>query len=540
MRRLVATGTTVAVAALVLASAGGTHTIKEGGTFRVGMSAASFDSIDPELAEFATPSEIFYATCASLLNIADSSVSVTSGLRLIPEIAADFPTVSRDGRTYTFTIRAGFRFNTGAQLRARDVAASLNRVLSPKLNSPGAERFRLVEGSQAVREGRATIASGVTARRDELIVRLTRRDAGFLLAIGRMCVFPSNLAVTDGEGVRAPVPSAGPYFVSEYVAGERVVLERNPHYGGRRPNHVNRFFVTLESDAGLVDRVERGELDYAFVTNTVIGPRAPELVRKYGRNKERFWVQPGAFLRMFVLNTSRPLFRNNVKLRQAVNFAVDRTALQRERGGSLAGTVTDQYLAPIKLGFSNERLYPLKGPNLDTARALARGRQRSGKAVLYTSSSLPGPIAQAQILRDNLRKIGLGVQIQAYPFPVLVEKLQTPGEPFDIGFIGWGFSDPDPVRFLRFLFDGRTIRNAPDFGNFSYFNSPRYNRLLDRAARLPAQQRYRAYGELDAQISRDAAPAIPYSYDNALTLVGARTGCVVVNPTLDLAAVCLK
>ena len=107
--------------------------------------------------------------------------------------------------------------------------------------------------------------------------------------------------------------------------------------------------------------------------------------------------------------------------------------------------------------------------------------------------------------------------------------------------IGFGGSiDPDPVGFLRFLFDGRTIRRAPDFGNFSYFDSPRYNRLFDQAARLPAQRRYRAYGELDVQISRDAVPAMPYSYDNALTLVGARTGCVIVNPTLDLAAVCLK
>ena len=60
------------------------------------------------------------------------------------------------------------------------------------------------------------------------------------------------------------------------------------------------------------------------------------------------------------------------------------------------------------------------------------------------------------------------------------------------------------------MFDGRTIECQPDFGNWSYFDSPRYNRLIDRAARLPAQERYRAYGELDVELSRDAAPAIPY------------------------------
>ena len=89
------------------------------------------------------------------------------------------------------------------------------------------------------------------------------------------------------------------------------------------------------------------------------------------------------------------------------------------------------------------------------------------------------------------------------------------------------------------MFDGRTI-GQPGFGNWSHFNSARYNRLLDQASALSGEPRYRAYGELDVQISRDEAPAIPYAYDNALSLVSARTGCVTFNPYLDLAAVCLR
>src|SRR5439155_17277754 len=124
--------------------------------------------------------------------------------------------------------------------------------------------------------------------------------------------------------------------------------------------------------------------------------------------------------------------------------------------------------------------------------------------------------------------------------PVLFQKLATRGEPFDIAWIGWDFGN-DPAFVLDWLFDGRTIVNAPDFGDWSYFNSSQYNRLLDRASKLPiGQARNLAYRKLDIQLARDAAPAVAYSYDNRLTLVGPRTGCVIVKPGLDLAAVCLK
>ena len=239
---------------------------------------------------------------------------------------------------------------------------------------------------------------------------------------------------------------------------------------------------------------------------------------------------------MFVLNTSRPLFRNNAKLRQAVNFAVDRKALTRELG-PLAGTPTDQYLSPSQPGYKDERIYPLKGPDLRRARALAKGNTRGGKAVLYTRSH-PVDVAQAQVLQQNLKAIGLEVEIVQFPGVLLFEKLATGEKLFDIGRIAWGHS-PDP-NWFSFLFDGRTIGQLGN-QNWSYFNSQKYNRLFDQASRLPVgSERDRTYGGLDVQLSRDVAPAIPYANANAMTFVSARTGCVVLKPGLDLGAVCLK
>ena len=116
---------------------------------------------------------------------------------------------------------------------------------------------------------------------------------------------------------------------------------------------------------------------------------------------------------MFVLNTSRPLFRNNARLRQAVNFAADRRALIREIGPPRGRrpTSTSRRSSPAT---ATSAIYPLTGPDVKKARQLAKGHTRSGKALLYTIAN-PVGVAQAQIVRNNLRKIGLDVEIKEFP-----------------------------------------------------------------------------------------------------------------------------
>lgn len=535
-RRLAAAALVAVSLALLLPAAGGTRDVRGGGTFRVGVGGATFDSLDPVISSFPAPHILARATCAGLVTHPDKPLP--AGLRVVPELAVDYPKVTNGRKTYAFTIRRGARFSTGAPVTARSFAHTINRLLHPAMKSRSAPGFAEIVGAREMIAGRAEHARGIVARRDTLTINLTRPVSDFLVRLVGLCVVPESVPI-DPEGVKAPVPSAGPYYAAQYDPGRRVVLERNRFYRGGRPHHVDRFVVDLTADAAtILERVDRGELDYGWIPNQDYVGRAQEFRRKYGVNEGRFHVVPANNLRMFVLNTERPLFRNNLKLRQAVNFAVDRQAVQRERGGTLAGYLTDQYLPPRLPGFENERIYPLKTPDLARARALARGATRSGKAILYIPA-VPVAVAQGEVLKRSLARIGLEVEIEQFPFPVLVEKLATRGEPFDIGWIGWLGVSPDG-SFLNDLFHGGSIGKSGS-SNYSYFDSPYFNRVLERTSRLPiGPERNRAYGALDVAISRDAAPAIPYSYDNTLTLVSRRTGCVIVNPELDLAAVCLK
>jgi peptide/nickel transport system substrate-binding protein len=518
--------------ALVLPGSTRAHDVKEGGTFRVGVYGDFFGSIDPGLAGPAAQT-FLAAACAGLMTTPDKPLP--AGSNLVPELATGYPKITDRGRTYTFTIRKGFRFSTGAPVTARSVAHTINRLLNPVI---GVTAFGGIVGAQDVLAGRAQSASGIVARGRTLVIKLTAPAGSFLANLasgnGGFCVLPESVPV-DPEGVKAPLPSAGPYFVSDYAPGERVVLERNRYYHGARPHHVDRFvgdLTYLSSDPSLaLDRVERGELDYASVAITP--DRAVDFKRRFGVNRTRFFVEPGTFFRVFVLNTAGPLFRNNVRLRQAVNYAVDRKALMRE-SAAFGGYLTDQYLSPGLPGFRNENIYPLKGPDVAKARALAKGHLRSGKAVLYTQDGVINA-AQAQILQQNLRAIGLDLEIKSFPGQLLFQKLATAGEPFDIGRVRVISSRPD-LSLLNDIFDGRTGRI-----NFSHFNSAKYNRRLEAAARLPVgRTRARTYGALDVDISRNAAPAVPLAYEYALTFVSSRTGCVVTNPFLDLTAVCLK
>ena len=132
------------------------------------------------------------------------------------------------------------------------------------------------------------------------------------------------------------------------------------------------------------------------------------------------------------MNTSRPLFRDNPKLRQAVNFAIDRTAMLGAFGGPF-GSRTDSYLPPGLPGYLNVHPYPVRHPDLEKARALARGHTRAGKAVYYACDSIARKcLAMAQIVQYDLAKIGIDVEIKPFPVDVYAAKTRTRGEPFDL------------------------------------------------------------------------------------------------------------
>jgi ABC-type transport system substrate-binding protein len=260
-----------------------------------------------------------------------------------------------------------------------------------------------------------------------------------------------------------------------------------------------------------------------------------ELARRYGVNKSQFFVRPIPVVHYLALNTSRALFSGNARLRRAVNFAIDRGAILRAYG-PYEGSATDQYVPSIVPGYRDAHIYPLTRPNLRKARALARGRTRSGKAVYYARDD-PRNQAVAQIVKADLAKIGIDVEIKTYPSPVALDKIGTRGEPFDIAIFGLT-CDWDPECFLGTL-DGRTITPSNNL-DFSYFDSARYNRQLARASAMPlGPARYRAFAALDAEVAGKEAPLVALVQRDRGLLFSKRARCIRAG-YLDISAFCLK
>ena len=519
-----------------------------GGKLRM-VSFNDVDSMDPALTSGGLSRHLLYATCAGLVNYPDKAGP--AGSQLEPEVAQALPTRSPDGRTYTFTIRPGFRFSppSGQPVTAQTFKDSIERTLSPAMHSYVASLGYLsdVVGARGYMAGKASNITGIVALGDTLTIRLIAPAPDFLsrLALPGFCAVPSNTPVNPN--LRRVVPSAGPYYVTSYVPGQEVTLARNPNYHGTRPHHFAHIQLMVkvpaaravhEIESGTADFTNLGGDSYEF-TPAIRGLAAP-LASRYGsgsaaaaRGTQQYFVNPEPELHYLALNTHRALF-GDLRVRQAVNYAIDRPELA-ELGFAdqpLPGPTADHYLPPGIRGYRAARVYPPR-PDPARARQLVQSAHARGRTAVLYSGQARWQLELAQIVKNNLGAIGIRVEIKTFPVTNFFKHLTTPGEPFDLAIAGWVVDYPDPSQMLNWLLDGRA--------GIPSFNDPAYQRRLAAAARLSGPQRDLAYGALDLDLARNAAPLAALSNPSSNDFFSARIGCQTYGVYgMDLAALGIR
>ncbi len=510
-----------------------------GGTYVVELNS-DVDYTDPGLDYLTTGWEIQYATGCKLLNYPDKNGAASSQLQ--PEVATAFPTVSDGGKTYTFTIRKGYRFNTGQPVTAQSFADALNRDASSTFQSPAQAFLSDFVGANDVFAGKARTISGVVVDGNKLTISLLAPAPDLLARLAMpffQAINPALAADRNPNGVNTPA-SCGPYYIADRIPNNSITIMRNRFYKGPRPHNVNEIDYKIGNSPVVIEQdVSSGTTDYA--ASGVPPTNYKSISDKYGVNKERFWVEPQLSVQYLAMNTSRPLFKDNIKLRQAVNWAISRAALLSQ-GGYYAGLLTDQILPPGMPGFKRVGAYPLQQTKQSIARAkqLAQGHTRGGTAILWTSTTNPAPL-QAQIYQQNLKAIGLDVQVQAFTRAVQIQKEGIKGAAFDFTTEGWAADYADPSDFVNVLLDGGNIQAANN-SNVSYFDDPAYNKRMAQASLLFGDKRYSTYSGLDADITTDAAPWAARANSTNRIFVSANSGCFTYNAVfgVDLAALCLK
>lgn len=519
----------------------GTPAAQQGGTLKINLQDDT-DYTDPALAYYQISWQFEYITGVKLLNYADAPAP--EGARLIAEGAEDLPVVSEDGKTYTFTIRDGFKFSppSNEPVTAQSYVRAFERALDPKQQSPAASFAHDIVGAQEVLDGKADSISGITVDGNKLTIKLTDVAPDFLsrVAMPFFMAVPPDTPV-DSAGLNK-VPAAGPYYVSAWTPRRQLILDRNPNYTGDRVANFDKivYSVGVDLQQGLL-QIRNGQADYA---GDGLPPASNgELGEQYGADSDaaskglqQYFVNPALTINYLALNTSRPLF-SDVKTRQAVNYAIDRLSILRQ-SGAYAGTPTDQYLPPLIEGYKDEELFPLT-PDADKAKELL-GEGFTGKAVLYTCNAGSCP-ERAQIIQSNLAAIGIDVEVKTFERAVQFQKEGTRGEPLDIADEGWIADYPDPYDFINILLDGNNIQ-ATNNVNFSYFDEPEWNQKMAEAAKLSGEERFTRYGDLDIELARDAAPWAATFISNNRDFFSQRIGCQVYQPIygMSLAPLCIR
>ena len=241
---------------------------------------------------------------------------------------------------------------------------------------------------------------------------------------------------------------------------------------------------------------------------------------------------------MYVLNSSRPLFRDNPKLRLAVNLALDRTSLSRTRPAAAGPISTSRSTVP---GHGIRLIHPLgRRPGGGEERS-SDGNTRGGKAVLYVTD-FTQPMEHGPARRSS-SSTSIGLELEIKPFgehvtsKAYLGRLGNPDEPWDLALVLW---TPGLRRSVGIHQPGarRRGRGRHRIAGLRRGELPRADA---RAANLlQGAARQKAYRDLDLLLTREAAPLVPLDVLNDATLVSARVGCVLRRPSLVLTTVCLE
>jgi len=311
------------------------------------------------------------------------------------------------------------------------------------------------------------------------------------------------------------LPSAGPYYMSRNDVNTLTSLRQNKYYkagpGRTRPRNLTGYDLQWNlNEQTAFNQVKANQLD----EGPLPAAEVQGVAQQYGVNKTRFWTKPVNCTGYLPMNTANSLFNGNTKLRQAVNYAISRQPYVAQ-AGPYAGQPWTHLFNPGVPGWKSVSLYPR---NLTKAKQLAAGHMKDGKITVYYRSSGTINPAQAQIVRQDLVNLGFSsgnITMKGFSGANIYDAMGKKGNDADMGVsMGWCSDYPDPYDWINILLYGPSIQDENNV-NYSYFNSPKWNKRMENAAKLVGPKRLAVYGQLALDIMKQAAPvAVERTYNN--------------------------
>ena len=449
------------------------------GTLRL-LASSGAGSIDPQINYTAQYWQLFTVVYDGL--VAFRRVPGPAGLELVPDLADSVPTPTEGGRLYTFHIRPGVLFADGSPVRASDAAASLRRIF--RIVGPTAGSFYggIVGADACVQNAATCTLPGVSADDGVGILRiaLTRPDPDFLLklALPHASVLPAT--APDHDAGTQPIAGTGPYRISRVDPANGVRLERNerfrPWNGDAQPAGLPdavEYRFGLEDEAE-VTQVENNQADWMFDTPPV--DRLGELGASY---PSQVHINPSLALWFLPMNTHEPPF-DDVRVRRAVNLAIDRDAAVKLFGGPRLAHPSCQILPPGLPGYAPYCPFP---HDMAAAQALVRASGTAGMRVTLVTDTSAVQRALGTYLLSVLGELGYQARLLTLSGSLQFTYIQNSANHVQISLTTWYADYPSASDFLPLMFGCASYHPGSDGSvNFSGLCDPALDARMQAVA----------------------------------------------------------
>jgi peptide/nickel transport system substrate-binding protein len=454
------------------------------------------------------------------------------GSEVVPGLAKEMPKISNAGKTYTLFLRPGLKYSDGAPVKASDFTNAVERVF--KTNSGGSPFYTTIVGAEKFAETKSGGIPGIKTndKTGEVVINLVKPRGTFTNELALMFVAPVPAGTPNEDLSANPPPGTGPYKIINSQPGRGWEYERNPFWAKANSKampeypsgHVDGAKITIiRNPQTQVNDIEQGKYDW--MQNPPPSDRYAEVKEKY--EGTQFVVRPTISTYYFWMNTTKAPF-NDVKVRQAVNYAVDSAALERIYAGQIKGT--QQILPPGMPGYKKLELYP---HDMEKAKEMLKEASPSDMDItLWTDTESPNNEA-GEYYEGVLKELGFNTKlkiINADNYFTVIGNRTTPD--LDTGWSDWYEDYPHPNDFFQPLLAGESILQTNN-GNFANIDEPALDKEI---AKLGEEQlgpeQEAAYTELDKKYM-ELAPWAPYGTRTLSTFVSDAINLesIIYNPT---------
>lgn len=447
---------------------------------------------------------------------------------IVPDLAESLGEQSEDGLTWTYTLKDDIFFDDGTPITSAAMKFGISRSWDPQIGI-GSPYLRQVIDAPEGYQGpyvSGELPTIETPDDQTIVFHLKKPFPEFDNVLAQPNAVPFPEGSGGGDEFIKDIVASGPYTLAEYTPGSSIVLERNEYWDDAtddvRKAYPEQWQFDIGIDVATIDeRMIAGQGDDAnAIAGTVSAASLPRL--QTPQLKERA-ITAAAFCTTYMsMNTTKAPF-DNVEVRNAVNWAIDRSALVNASGGTQLADPAYTIIPPVVSSFKDFNLWKSDGDKGDIDKAkelLAAAGLSDGFEFTLDIRSQPLMQGQAEAIQQALEPLGITVNLNVIDTSIYYETIGTPSQQNDAAITGWC---PDwassASTIIPPLFDGRNIFEKGN-SNLAQINDPAINDRIDEiTAMTDVDEAKTAWGDLDEQIM-EQSPVAPLVFSKAIFLPG--------------------